>query len=427
MRILIKDTMIAAVDEQDVIKNGYVLIEGDTIKEAASGAYHGKLDNTKVIDGSSYCVMPGLVNCHTHMAMTLLRGYGEGLPLMRWLNEKIWPMEAKFGEEHIRIGTELALVEMLRTGTTTVNDMYFMQDTVKACAEKFNVRAVLGFPIMGENWEGLLNSVLPSINKTNSEGKAMCRAMLAPHSAYTLSLDGLRAIAEAAKNNGCGIHIHLSETEDEQKIIMDKYGMTPAKLLLEAGIFEVNTMAAHCIYLSPEDMDIVKQKNVNPVYNPQSNMKLASGTARVMEMLHKNINVCLGTDGASSNNNLNMFGEMETGALLQKLYYKDTTALSGKNVLELATLNGARALGFNNLGSIKPGNLADLIMVSLNRPSMTPVHDIYSNIAFSANGSEVEYVIINGVMVMEKGIFTSIDEEKVLYESRQLVNKLMKA
>jgi 5-methylthioadenosine/S-adenosylhomocysteine deaminase len=214
MRILIKDTMIATMDEQDVIQNGYVLIEGDTIREAASGEYNGSIENTKVIDGSSYCVMPGLVNCHTHMAMTLLRGYGEGLPLMRWLNEKIWPMEARFTEEHIRIGTELAMLEMLRSGTTTVNDMYFMQDTVKLCADKFNVRAVLGYPIIGENWQEFLNSYLPSINKLNSERNAMCKAMLAPHSAYTLSFDALKAVAEAAVDIRCGIHIHLSETED---------------------------------------------------------------------------------------------------------------------------------------------------------------------------------------------------------------------
>lgn len=425
MGILIKDVMIASLDsDNEVISKGYVLINEDFIEEVAEGEFLGIPEGMRVINGSGYCVMPGLINCHTHLAMTLLRGYGEGLPLMRWLNEKIWPMESKFKEEHITVGTNLALVEMLRSGTTTFNDMYFMQDIVKNCAEEYNVRAVLGFPIMGEAWETQLKEYLKSIKIINSGENDMCRAMLAPHSAYTLSEEALRKISAAAREYNCGIHIHISETEDEQNIIKERYNKTPCKLLLDAGTFEVNTLAAHCVYLSSEDMDIIKSKNVNPVYNPQSNMKLASGTAKVMDMLNKNINVCLGTDGASSNNNLNMFGEMETGALLQKLYYRNTVALNGKGILELATVNGAKALGFNNLGKIKPGYLADLVMINLNKPSMTPVHDIYSNIAFSANGSEVEYVIINGKILMEKGEFTKIDEEKVLYESNKISREL---
>ncbi|MGE5626527.1 MAG: amidohydrolase [Solirubrobacterales bacterium] len=425
MKILIKNVMIADADTE-IIKSGYVLIEGETIKDVGPGDYLGETLDTRVIEGKNYCIMPGLINCHTHLAMTLLRGYGEGLSLMRWLNEKIWPMEAKFRSEHIKIGTELALVEMLRTGTTTFNDMYFIQETVKECAEDFNVRAVLGFPIMGSGWEQMLSGYLPSINKINSLKSEMCKAMLAPHSAYTLDDTALKGIAAAAKLNKCGIHVHVSETEDEQKIVMERYKKTPTELLLDTGVFDVNTMAAHCIYLSDSDMDIIKSKCVNPVYNPQSNMKLASGTAKVMDMLNKDINVCIGTDGASSNNNLNMFEEIETGALLQKLFYKDSTALSGKKVLELATINGAKALGFNNLGRIKPGYLADMVMINLNKPSMTPIHDIYSNIAFSANGSEIEYVIINGKIVMENGEFTTIDEERVIFESKKTVEKLLK-
>lgn len=425
MRILIKNVMIADTDIE-VIKSGFVLIEGEIIKAVGSGDYLGETLDTRIIDGKNYCIMPGLINCHTHLAMTLLRGYGEGLSLMRWLNEKIWPMEAKFKKEHIKIGTELALVEMLRSGTTTFNDMYFIQETVKECAEAFNVRAVLGFPIMGNDWEQMLNGYLPGVKKINSLNSGMCKAMLAPHSAYTLDDNALMGIAAAAKEFHCGIHVHVSETEDEQKIVMDKYKKTPTELLLDTGVFDVNTMAAHCVYLSDSDMDIIKQKGVNPVYNPQSNMKLASGTPRIMDMLKKGINVCIGTDGASSNNNLNMFEEIETAALLQKLYYKDSTALSGKKVLEIATINGAIALGFNNLGRIKAGYLADMVMINLNKPSMTPVHDIYSNIAFSANGSEVEYVIINGKIVMENGGFTSIDEERVIFESKKAVEKLLK-
>ncbi|MHC1720699.1 MAG: amidohydrolase [Clostridiaceae bacterium] len=426
MDILIKDVMIVTMDPlKEVISRGYVLISGEKISQVDEGGYQGNTEGFKIINGKGYCVLPGLINCHTHMAMTLLRGYGEGLPLMRWLNEKVWPMEARFREEHIRIGTNLALVEMLRSGTTTVNDMYFYQETVKNCAKECNVRMVLGFPIMGEAWESQLKEYLSSIGRINAEKSAMCKGMLAPHSAYTLNADALSCIASAAREYGCGIHIHVSETEDEQKIVREQYNKTPCELLLETGTFDVNTMAAHCVYLSDNDMDILKYKKVNPVYNPQSNMKLASGSARIADMLDMGINVCLGTDGASSNNNLNMFEEMGTGALLQKLSCKDATTLGGRTMLELATVNGAKALGFGNLGRIKPGYLADMIMVNLNKPSMVPVHDIHSNLVFSANGSEVEYVIINGGMVMEKGEFTNIDEEKVIYESNKLVSELI--
>jgi len=426
MDILIKDVMIVTMDPlKEVISNGYVLIRGEKIAQVGGGDYKEDTAGFKIINGKGYCLLPGLINCHTHMAMTLLRGYGEGLPLMRWLNEKVWPMEARFGAGHIRTGTNLALVEMLRSGTTTVNDMYFFQDTVKECAADYNVRAVLGFPIMGEAWEAQLEEYLKSIARINTDKSAMCKGMLAPHSAYTLNKDALTVIASAAKEYGCGIHIHVSETEDEQKIIREQYKRTPCELLLETGTFDVNTMAAHCVYLTDSDIDIVKSRKVNPVYNPQSNMKLASGSARIKDMLDRGINVCLGTDGASSNNNLNMFGEMETGALLQKLSCRDATALGGRTMLELATANGAAALGFENLGRIRPGFLADMIMVNLNKPSMVPVHDIHSNLVFSANGSEVEYVIINGNVVMEKGEFTNIDEEKVLYESNRLVAGLV--
>ncbi len=418
MDILLRDVMIATLDtKNEVIESGYVLVKGETISQVSAGRYEGSLEGIRVIDGKGYCVLPGMVNCHTHMAMTLLRGYGEGLPLMRWLNEKVWPMEAKFKEEHIVAGSKLAMVEMLRSGTTTFSDMYFYQDAVEGCAQEYGMRAVLGYPIMGEGWESLLNSYLGSVKRINSGASAMSRAMLAPHSPYTLTKDALKGIAAAAKELGCGIHIHVSETEDEQGIVKQNYGMTPTELLLEAGVFDVKTMAAHCVYLSDGDMEIMKRRNVSPVYNPVSNMKLASGAARVADMLGRGIGVCLGTDGASSNNCLNMFGEMKAGALLQKLTGRDTTALSGREMLEIAAPNGAAALGFENLGRIKPGYLADLIMVNLNKPTMVPVHDIHTNLVFSANGSEVEYVMINGRLVMDKGEFTEIDEERAVYEA----------
>ncbi|WP_373898989.1 amidohydrolase [Haloimpatiens sp. FM7315] len=426
MDLLIKNATIITMDEDNtIINNGYVLIKDNIIKEVSKGDYKGELLNLKVIKGEGFCVMPGIINCHTHSAMTLLRGYGEGLPLMRWLSEKIWPVEAKLKEKHIEMGTMLACIEMLRSGTTAFNDMYFMQREVKKVAVDTGMRAVLGLPIIGENWEKQIEYSLELLNEIRKENRENINMMFAPHAPYTLNFEALKSISEVAKRENKGIHIHIAETKDELNTIKDKYNMTPCELLEKSGVLDVNVLGAHCVHLSESDMEIIKGKKVNPVYNPQSNMKLASGIAPVAKLLELGVNVCLGTDGASSNNNLNMFEEMETGALLQKLKYEDATKLSAYNVMKMATVNGAKALGFEKLGEIKEGFKADMIMLNLNKPNMIPNYDICSNIAFSANGSEVEYVIINGKIIMEKGAFLNIDEEKVLFECNKLCKEFI--
>jgi len=428
MGLLIKDVTIVTMDkDRDVIKEGYIFINEDRIQSVGTGQFAGSIENVQIIDGKGYCAIPGLINCHTHAAMTLLRGYGEGLPLMRWLNEKIWPMEGKFKEKHINIGTKLACLEMLRSGTTTFNDMYFFQEEVFKVAEEFNIRAVLGLPIIGEGWQEQLKGALMLNNNlmSNTSSSKIAKTMLAPHSPYTLSYDALKEIGSLAKEKNIGIHIHVAETVDEINIIKEKYNKTPCELLTETGVFDSKVVAAHCVHLTDSDIELIKMKDVSAVYNPQSNMKLASGVARIVDFLDKGINVSLGTDGTSSNNNLNMFEEMETGALLQKLWYKDPTKLDGKTVLTMATVNGAKALNYENLGVIKEGNLADIVLLNLNKHTFTPLHDIYSNIVFSANGSEVETVIVNGKVVMEKGEFKTIDEEKILYDCNKLCKELI--
>lgn len=430
MDILIKDAMIITMDEdRNVIDRGYILIKDNLIKQVSYGEYIGEnigeYKNLEVINGKDYCVMPGLINAHTHAAMTMLRGYGEGLPLMRWLKEKIWPMESKFTAKHIKLGTELACLEMLSTGTTCFNDMYFYQEEVMEVAKKFNIRAVLGIPIIGEDWEHQLKEALELHKKTESCKNTLVSSMLAPHSPYTLSKEALKVIGEEGKKIDSGIHIHIAETEDEVNILKQQYNSTSCQVLLESGIFENRVVGAHCVHLTDEDIKIIKNNKVNVVYNPQSNMKLASGVPRIVEMLDEGINVCIGTDGASSNNNLNMMEEMETGALLQKLWCRDPTKLDGKEIIKMATLNGAKALGFDKLGKIKEGYLADLIMINLNKPNLVPNYNIYSNIAFSANGSEVEYVIVDGNIVMRKGEFLNIDKEKIIYDFKVLCKNLM--
>ena len=423
MDLLITNVYIITMDEKvGDIEEGYILVKDNKISKIENGIYQGETENLQIIDGKGSCAMPGLINCHTHSAMTLLRGYGEGLPLMRWLNEKIWPKEATFKEKHIKVGSKLACIEMLRSGTTTFNDMYFMQGEVLKSAHESGIRAVLGLPLIGDAWESQLKDALELMDYVKKEynNDSMISTKLAPHSAYTLSCDALKTIAAAASDNKQDIHIHVSETKDENNMIMEKYNMTPCELLLDTGIFNNKVVAAHCVHLSDSDIKIIKDNDVSPVYNSQSNMKLASGVARVTEMLEEGINVCIGTDGTSSNNNLNMFEEMETGAMLQNLWYDDTTRINAHDFLKMATVNGARALNIDNLGMLKEGCLADIILINLNRANMQPVYNLYSNLVFSANGSEVETVIINGRIVMNKGEFLNIDEEKVLFECKNI-------
>lgn len=425
MDILIKNVMII-VSKDKIINEGYILSKDGVIYEIGEGKFSKSTDNMKVIDGKGHCAMPGLINCHTHAAMTLLRGYGEGLPLMKWLNEKIWPMESKFKEEHILLGTKLAVIEMLRSGTTTFNDMYFMEERVFDVCEELNMRAVLGIPILGDGWQQQLESTIKLDNYIKKyDKKNLVKSMVAPHSPYTLSFEALCEIGKTAKKYDKGIHIHIAETEDEVNIINDKYKKTPCELLLDSGILENHVVGAHCVHLNDEDIKIIASKNVSTVYNPQSNMKLASGVSRVNEMLNMNINVAIGTDGCSSNNNLNMFEEMQTGSLLQKLWYKDATIMDGQTMLSMATENGAKALGYENLGKIQEGYLSDIVLVNIDKPNMCPVYDIYSNLVYAANGSEVDTVIINGKLVMEKGQFVDIDEEKIVYEGKKLCKELI--
>lgn len=424
MDILIKNVTI--VTDEDIIDEGYILIKDQIIKDIGSGQYENKNKDIRVIDGKGHCAIPGLVNCHTHAAMTMLRGYGEGLPLMRWLNEKIWPMESKFKEKHIIMGTKLAAIEMLRTGTTTFNDMYFMQENVFQVCQQLNMRTVLGIPLIGDAWQVQLKAAMELSNYIDKyDNKKLVKSMLAPHSPYTLSTSALTEIAVAAKVYNKNIHIHIAETEDEINIIKDRDGKTPCELLLDTGIFDNKVVGAHCVHLSDDDINILKRKDISPVYNPQSNMKLASGVSRMYEMYEKGINVCIGTDGCSSNNNLNMFEEMKTGSLLQKLWYKDATVMDGRVMMKMATENGAKALGYENLGKLKKGFLADVVLLNMNTANMCPTYDLHSNLVFSASGNEVDTVIVNGEIVMDKGQFVSIDEEKIIFEADKLCKELV--
>ncbi len=427
MRILLENTCILPMTDRDVfIDEGYLIIEDAIIKEVGPGqAPLGSYD--KVIDGRDKLLMPGLVNTHTHAAMTLMRGYADDLPLMEWLENKIWPLEAKLTADDVYWGSMLAILEMIKSGTTTFNDMYFFMEQTARAVKETGIRAVLarGLIGVGPEAESGLEESRELIEKWHRAADERINFRLGPHAPYTCPPEYLKRVTALAKEYNVGIHIHIAETKGELEDIQRQYGKTPVGLMEEVGLIEIPTIAAHCVHMTPADITLLKNYEVGVAHNPESNMKLASGIAPVPEMLAAGIGVALGTDGASSNNNLDMLQEMRTCALLHKVNSMDPTVLPAYQAIEMATSYGARALGLGNeIGRLQPGLKADLILISLNEAHMKPVHDVIANVVYSAQASDVDTVIINGQVIMENRNIATFDEKQVLEQAERAAKKL---
>ncbi|MCS7144913.1 MAG: amidohydrolase [Archaeoglobaceae archaeon] len=401
------------------IKNGLCLIKDRFLKcnvgiEGKRITYVGKEDikGEEKINASGCFVLPGLFNAHTHSAMTLLRGYAEGLPLKEWL-EKIWEKEAKLDEKAVYLGAKLACVEMLKSGITCFADMYIHMDGIAKAVEETGIRAVLGYGMADRGDEKKakeeLRIALDFIQKWS--GKERIEFILTPHAVYTCSTEFLAEIARIAKEKGIMKHIHASETLWEVREAKKRFGMGPIGLLNSIGFLDNKTVLAHGVWLSEVDMEIISEKGTNVAHCPSSNLKLSSGIAKVAEMLEKGINVCLGTDGAASNNILNLFSEMRISALLQNLRHK---FISPANFLKMATRNGYMAYGIDG-GVIEIGKLADLVIVEINH-NHHPLYDPFNSIVFSSLGSEVRDVIVDGKIVLEDRNVIGIDEYELLEE-----------
>ncbi|MEG0642074.1 MAG: amidohydrolase [Clostridium sp.] len=426
MSILINNVSIITMDGKDkIIDKGHILINGNIIEKVVLGEYEGPITRLKVINGEDCIAMPGLINMHTHVPMTLLRGYGEGLPLMKWLNDKIWPFEAKMTKEDIYIGSLLGIVEMIRSGTTTFVDMYYKLSEIAHAADDLNMRAFLGNTIMGEDYNTQIDKTVELRDRLNNE---LITVTLAPHSPYTCSPEALTKVGEVARRENMPIQIHLSETLDENNTIYEDHKKTPIKYCEDLNLFRENkVMAAHCTHITNEDMDILNKNNVTMVNNTQSNMKLSSGMAPLLDAVKAGVNVCLGTDGASSNNNLNMIEEMQTASLIQKLTSKDATAMDAYETISLATTNAAKALGMeDSLGKIKEGYLADIILIDMTKPHLIPCFNPYSNIVYSAQGADVKTVIINGKIVMKDYKLKLIDQTILKERVENAVNGILR-
>ncbi len=426
MGILIENALVILPEgAEDVIRETSLYIEEDRI--TGIGDKPAGFTADKVIDGKDKLVIPGLINCHTHSYMSFMRNVADDLSFMDWLFGTIDPIEQQMTDEDTYWGANLAIIEMMKSGTTCFNDMQMnIHQTTRAVKES-GMRAVICRGLVGSGNDEAGQSRLRQAYEERDAAKDCDRLTfkLGPHAPYTCDDEFLKIVAAEAKKENMGIHVHLSESESEISQIQEKYGCTPIALAEKCGIFDVPTIAAHCVQVTDEDIAILKRKKVSVVTNPASNMKLGNGFAPIAKMLDAGINVCLGTDGAASNNCLNMFHELSLLTLIHKGTGKTPQCVSAKEGFRIATINGAKALGLEKeIGSIKVGKKADLAMLDLNTPSLTPRNNLIAGLSYSANGSEVDTVIINGQVTMEGRKILTMDEKLVYGKIQNIIVRM---
>jgi 5-methylthioadenosine/S-adenosylhomocysteine deaminase len=373
--------------------------------------------------------MPGLVNAHTHAAMTCFRGIADDLPLMTWLNDHIFPAEAKLTFDIVYQGTLLACAEMILSGTTTFCDMYLFEDAVAQAAKTVGIRAVVGeviYDFPSPNYgpvEAGLKYTEDLIEKWRDD--PLITIAVEPHSVYACSPELLKKARAIADKNNVSVIIHVSETEREVAEVMGKYGLTPVAHLADIGLLGPNLIADHCVVLTPEDITLLKEFDVKVAHNPESNMKLASGIAPIPELLDHGITVGIGTDGCASNNNLDLFQEMDTAAKLHKVNSLDPTVMDARTVVRMATIDGARVLGLEDTtGSIETGKKADVIIIDVNRPHLIPMYNVYSHLVYAVTGSDVVTAIVNGRLLMEDRVLTTVDVDAVMRAVNQIAQDI---
>lgn len=426
--MLIKNTCL--VNESFQVERGkYILIENDRISYIGDKHPEGYFGET--YNGENKVVLPGFFNNHCHVPMTLLRGYGEGLPLHRWLAEKMFPFEAKLTGEDIYWGSLLGIAEMIKSGVVSFTDMYFeiemMAQAVSESGIKVNLSHGLSynskkpsiFELQGyKDTERLLD--IASRDKTGR-----LKIDIGLHAEYTSRESLVREVAHYARERNLIVHTHLSETQGEHDNCKLKYGKTPAEYFAECGLFDQPTTAAHCVWVEDSDIEIIKSKGVVPVHCPSSNMKLGSGFAPIKQMIEAGIAVTIGTDGASSNNNLNMVEEIYLAAMINKGSTQDPEFMYPAQLLKLATINGARAQDREDCGSIKVGNKADLVIFDMDKPHLQPVFDELANILYSGQSDDICMTMIDGQIVYKDGEFKTIDIEKVMHKAVGIKERIL--
>ncbi len=430
--MIITNAMILSMDSDfNFWEKGSIVIKGNTIE--AIGIIEDvekQYPHAQIIDGTGKLVMPGLVNTHTHVPMTIFRGYADDLPLQEWLYDYIFPIESDFvNAENVRLGTKLAMAEMMRSGTTTFNDMYYFVDEIAGVVDATGMRAVLSESVIdfpAPNSPGPEDGLLTSetlIKKWSRHPRITIS--VSAHSPYSCSAQLIKDAKSLADKYKVPFNIHLAETRKEYDLSMAESGHTPAAYLNSLGVLSNNVIAAHGVHLTAEDIEILAQKGVSVAHNPECNMKLASGVAPIPQLMKAGVRIGLGTDGVASNNNLDLFEEMNTAAILHKLNSSDPTVLDARSVVEMATIGGARVLGMENeIGSLEPGKKADMILLNMMQPHAHPVYNIYSLLVYSMQGSDVETVIIDGNIVMQDKKFTHLDEDGLFAKIEEIAVKI---
>lgn len=428
--IMIVDCAILPMDTTGFVKRGLVALKDSAIIYVGKETGAPKISAKRTIDGCGKVALPGLINCHTHLPMTLFRGIAEDQPLTTWLTETIWPLEAKLHPEDVYTGALLGCVEMIKTGTTTFADMYFHEDQVARAVQKSGLRATLSQAVIGTGDKGLDKKIfedsLDFVRSYRNYADDRVIPRLGPHAVYSCNPSLLARIRESATELKVGIHIHLAESLKMEKQIEKEHGLTEVQLLEKLNFLNPDVLAAHCIHLSKREMGTLARHHVKVAYNPVANMKLAQGTPRINDLLQQGVTVGLGTDGPASNNSLDVLQTAKIGVLLQKQHYRDPTVLPASSVLRMATIDGAKALGLEkSVGSLEVGKKADVILINLEKPHLTPLHNPYANIVYSANGSDVDTVIVNGRILMEDRELRTLTEKEILQKADKTAQDLL--
>lgn len=415
-----------------VIRDGAVAVDGSIIVDIGTFAdISKKYTSKKIFNGKHRVVFPGLVNTHTHAAMVYFRGLADDLPLMDWLQNYIWPAEGKWmNEDFVGDAVELACLEMLKAGVTTYADMYFFENIAGKKLEKIGMRGVLGAGIIDFPFTGYAQSAedyfINAENHINNwKDSELVFPCIAPHATYTCNSDNYKRSNTIAEKYDVPLHTHLAETQFEVAECQRRYSKTPVEYLESIGLLSERLSAAHCVWVTDNEIDLLAKRRVGVSHCVESNLKLASGFAPVAKMLRAGVKVALGTDGAASNNDLSILGEMSTAAKVQKAADMDPTVIDSKTALLMATRNGAEILGIGEkTGSLKPGKKADLVMADLDKPHLTPLYDIYSHITYCLRPSDIETVMVNGKVVVEDGKLTTMDEDEILDKARAWQEKI---
>jgi 5-methylthioadenosine/S-adenosylhomocysteine deaminase len=414
-----------------VIKDGAIAVRGPEILEVGtSDEIFKKYISDTIIKGEGKVVFPGLINTHTHAAMVYFRGIADDLPLKEWLENHIWPAENRWlGPEFISDAVELACLEMLKGGVTTYNDMYFYEDAAGKAAKKIGMRAVLGVGILDfpSKSASTADEYFANAESFVRDWKRdeLITPCIAPHALYTCGTESLKRARRIADKYDIPIHIHLSETKWEVNEIKNRYRMTPVEYLDSLGFLDEKVLAAHCIWVEDDEIDLLAKRKVGVSHCMESNLKLASGFAPVVTMLMAGIKVTFGTDGAASNNDLNILSEMSTTAKVHKALSNNPTVLDAKTVLLMATKWSAEVLGLGDkIGSIEKGKIADIVTINLKKPHLTPMYDVYSHIVYAAMASDVDTVMVNGKVVVNDSKLCNGDEEKILAKAKEWEGKI---